>query len=488
MTISHILFFCLIAILISWLIPSKWKLTTLLITSIISIYWLQPASTIRHIDFWLPSIALILSVFTWFVVQKDSHPSLSQFGKTAGFIILTVVSLSLLRYIEPLCCLTASKPPQISSVIIFLLVSCLLIYLIYRQTHQKTLLSKVMIFVLFSLLIILKSPTLAEKSSALLRSIIGQDISLASSVDITWLGFSYLCFRLVHVLLDSNSGRLGEISLANFLNYALFFPSYTAGPIDRVGRFNSDLRMIENLPEEKSLIQRFTRLIQSTNFISGAQRILIGIFKKFVLADGLALIALNDQNATQIQSGFWGVVLIYAFSLRIYLDFSGYTDIAIGIGNLLGIELPENFDKPYQKTDLTTFWNSWHITLAQWFRAYFFNPITRYLRSRPSQFPVWMIVLIGQAGTMLLIGLWHGITWNFAIWGLWHGFGLFINNRWSQWKRSRQNTQIETKASHRIASAINWFITFNYVSLGWVWFALSEPSKSLSLIQKLFSF
>ena len=110
-------------------------------------------------------------------------------------------------------------------------------------------------------------------------------------------------------------------------------------------------------------------------------------------------------------------VLLYAYAWRLYLDFSGYTDIAIGLGRLFGVRLPENFERPYLKPNLTTFWNSWHITLAQWFRAYFFNQLTRALRSRPRPLPAALIILIGQVGTMLLIGLWHGVTWNFVAWG-----------------------------------------------------------------------
>ena len=113
----------------------------------------------------------------------------------------------------------------------------------------------------------------------------------------------------------------------------------------------------------------------------GGKRIIIGIFSKFVLADGLALIALNNINSRQVNSTGWLWVMLYAYAFRIFFDFSGYTDIAIGMGQLLGIQLPENFEKPYLKQNLTLFWNSWHITLAQWFRAYFFNPLTRALRA-----------------------------------------------------------------------------------------------------------
>ena len=215
---------------------------------------------------------------------------------------------------------------------------------------------------------------------------------------------------------------------------------------------------------------------------------MFGIFKKFALADGLALLALSGQNAMQVDSGLWAWALLYAYALRIYLDFSGYTDIAIGMGYLMGFKIPENFDQPYLKQSLTSFWNSWHITLAQWFRAYFFYPVTRALRTRFQAFPPWGIILIGQIVTMVLIGLWHGITWNFAIWGAWHGIGLFINNRWSEWTRPRMEN-LETRPwLKRLLGVSGWLLTFHYVTLGWVWFALPTPASSWKVFLQLFGF
>jgi alginate O-acetyltransferase complex protein AlgI len=213
----------------------------------------------------------------------------------------------------------------------------------------------------------------------------------------------------------------------------------------------------------------------------------LGIFKKFVLADSLALFALSTQNAPQVTNRFWAWVLLYAYSLRVYFDFAGYTDIALGLAKWMGIHLPENFTAPYLKANLTSFWNSWHITLAQWFRAYFFNPVTRGLRSRSQRLPVWMVILVGQTGTMLLIGLWHGITWNFALWGLWHAAGLFVHNRWSEWMRPRLPDLEGRPAIRRILSFIGWALTFHYVTLGWVWFALPDIHLSVGMFQKLFS-
>jgi alginate O-acetyltransferase complex protein AlgI len=216
------------------------------------------------------------------------------------------------------------------------------------------------------------------------------------------------------------------------------------------------------------------------------QRILIGMFKKFVLADSLALLALSPQNAGQTSSTFWMWVLLISYTLRIYFDFSGYTDIAIGLGRLLDFHLPENFHRPYLQRNLTAFWNSWHMTLAQWFRTYVFNPLTRSLRTRPRQLPTWMIIFLGQISTMALIGLWHGITWNFLIWGLWHGLGLFTHNRWSEWSRGRFDPQSERSLTRTALGGGSWLMTFLFVALGWVWFALPDPAAAVMVFRRLF--
>src|SRR5690606_15453433 len=162
------------------------------------------------------------------------------------------------------------------------------------------------------------------------------------------------------------TGRLPSVDLSEYITYVLFFPAFTAGPIDRIERFIKDLRQpYEGLSQEK--------------LFEAGQRLIIGLFKKFVIADSLALIALNDMNATQVTSTIWMWVLVYSYAFQIYFDFSGYTDIALGIAKFVGIHLPENFSAPYLKPNLTQLWNNWHMTLTQWFRSYFFNPITRWL-------------------------------------------------------------------------------------------------------------
>ena len=198
-----------------------------------------------------------------------------------------------------------------------------------------------------------------------------------------------------------------------------------------------------------------------------------------MIADALALIALNDALAVQARTTGWMWIHLYAYAFQIYFDFSGYTDIAIGIGRLAGIKLPENFLSPYTKPNITQFWNSWHITLTQWIRSYFFNPFSRWMRGYKSV-PMWTMILIGQFLTMVLIGLWHGVTINFLLWGAWHGLGLFVQNRWSDFAKTRITTN-----NPRLQTALQIggiVLTFHFVALGWVFFALSEPVLSLKCL------
>lgn len=194
--------------------------------------------------------------------------------------------------------------------------------------------------------------------------------------------------------------------------------------------------------------------------------------------------ALNAQNANQIQSSGWAWILLYAFTLQIYLDFSGYTDIAIGMARMVGIRLPENFNQPYLRPNLTQFWNNWHMTLTQWFRAYFFNPLTRYLRTR--KLPVWLVIFITQFLTMALIGAWHGLTANFILWGLWHGVGLFVHNRWLDAFRVRVAEWATTPLRRNALNTLGVFLTFHYAALGWVWFVLPTPALAVQFFARLF--
>lgn len=435
----------------------------LLIASVLVLYWLQPATPIRQLDFWLPTTSLALTVLVWAATQKESWQSRETLI-TASVLIGLILAIAALRYVEPLCCLTPTRPPDMVRVLVTLVIILGLVG-VTHYISRFTLSLRIITLSLLIIFIALKFEPLTTQLSAALRALNSQPTEQASALDIRWLGFSYLAFRLLHVLRDRASGRLPALNLQEFVTYALFFPAFTSGPIDRAERFIKDLRVSSAIP--------------TPEFLEGARRLLIGLFKKFALADTLALIALNDQNAAQVNSTLWLWAVVYAYAWRLYFDFSGYTDIALGLARWLGVRLPENFERPFAKPNLTQFWNSWHITLAQWFRAYFFNPVTRALRA--TSLPPAVIIFLGQAGTMMLIALWHGITWNFAAWGAWHAAGLFIHNRWADYAKGRYPQLLASKA-WGVAGTV---FTFHFVALGWVWFALSDVNVAMHTVLKL---
>jgi alginate O-acetyltransferase complex protein AlgI len=458
------------ALLIGALARGAWRTTLLLILSVLAVYWFQPVVPLRFFDFWLPSLTLAFVILTWLVVSNADAWKVRQNLSALLLLVGTATVVALSRYFLPKPFLTGTTPPSFLQYLILVLIAAaasLLLFQLSRRRPSQTI--TFVIVLLIVVLVILKTPALSQQASIFFRTLANRSGDGALATDLRWLGFSYIAFRLIHVLRDRQTGRLPELSLSEFATYVVFFPSLVAGPIDRAERFAGDLRKEFRLTEDDTL--------------SAGRRLVIGLFKKFVIADALALIALNDALAVQVRSTFWMWVVTYAYAFQIYFDFSGYTDIAIGTARLAGVKLPENFASPYIKPNLAQFWTSWHITLTQWIRSYFFNPFNRWLRGFRSM-PQWSMILIGQLSTMLLIGLWHGVTVNFVLWGLWHGFGLFIQNRWSDFaKRRFPATDSRQQAALKLGGI---FLTFNFVALGWVFFALTGPALSWTVFRKLF--
>lgn len=471
MQFTDILIFMLGALIIGAVSNRSARRWLMLIASVVAVYWLQPTLPIRRLDFWLPTATLVLTVLVWAATHPpDTDAPLDQRETlvAGGIIGGTVLLLALTRFVEPLSVLTASRPPQTYQIGIVLVVSAGLALACLRNRQRW--LPAGFGLLLFAVLVVLKLPAAAEAASRVLHALNGQPTAGASPLDLGWLGISYIAFRLLHTILDRWYGRLPALSLGDFVIYVIFFPALPAGPIDRVERFAKDLTDGERLTAEQ--------------LFAGGKRVALGLFMKFVLADLLALVALDAASASQVHAAGWLWLMLYAYGFRLYFDFAGYSHLAIGIGQWMGIKLPENFDKPYLKGNLTTFWNSWHMTLAMWFRSYFFNPVSRALRVR--KVPVPIIITLTQVSTMLLIGLWHGITWNYAIWGLWHGVGLFVHNRWQNATRARMRQWTENPHRKVVLDIAGVLFTFHFVILGWVWFALPDTALSVRVLLGLF--
>lgn len=471
LSLSTIGIFVGLATLYGLLVPATWRKWAIFLVSIILIYWLQPDIFVRWLDFFFPTLTLSLTLLSWYLSRADEQLVEKQDFIALGLIIAVVIGLALLRFVEAdFRWLVASRPPPLHLIVILLAIMAVFTFFAGKLSFRHSLL----LLLLFAIFTVLKTETLAIWVSQLIRTGTGQDISQASSIDLNWLGFSYIAFRLIHTLRDRQSGLLPVLSLQEYVSYVIFFPVFIAGPIDRAERFVADFRALAD------------DINFQARYVEGFTRINIGIFKKFVIADTLARgMALDPINANQLDNILGAWLLLYGYAFRLFFDFSGYSDIAIGIGILFGIKLPENFAQPYTRMSITKFWQSWHITLSNWVRMYVFSPFSRYLLKRKPKPSPMLIILITQLTTMIVIALWHGVTINFLIWGIWHGIGLFIHKQWTDRTRAFYRQLKEKPRQQLLADGLAWFITFHFVVLGWVWFSVPDFEQSIFVFMKL---
>jgi alginate O-acetyltransferase complex protein AlgI len=440
-------------------VSQRWQRPNLLlVSSLLLLYWLQPETPLRFSGFWLPTAAVFLVTLSWvFTTTPEARRNTSNY-RTLALVFLIIFALGLAFPLDVRGVLGFVHSPSLGQLLTGLLAGALLVTMLLVANPKSPTFTWIVFGLIILIFVILKTPSLAASASRTWRLMANQSTALASASDVSWLGYSYLAFRLLHTIRDRQAGRLSDYALKEYLTYVILFPSLVSGPITQIDQVVNDLRQNSHSFRD--------------NVSGGSERIIMGLFKKFVIADSLAILALNNFNAdlpTTIQ-GAW--ILLYAFAFQIFFDFSGYTDIAIGMGQFLDIKLPENFNHPYLRSNLTQFWNNWHMSLTNWFRSYFFNPLSRSLRKK--KLPVLVILPLTQIPTMVLVGLWHGITANFIIWGLWHGLGLLVQNRWSAFAATRF-PQEQGGITNKLLHVLGIFLTFHYVTLGWIWFVLPTP-------------
>lgn len=434
-------------LLAAWGGLGRAKTWVLFVASILAVYWLQPATPVRYLDFWFPTLTLAVAALGWALTRapggKGAHAgaplpgaSLRENWPAALTLAGMALLLGLTRYLDFTFPLLESRPPAFEQTVIAVLVAAALAlglgWIAGRvkpgQKSRSGLLWGV-IAVLIALLVVLKAPPLALAASAAVRNLMSQSAALAASTDLRWLGFSYVAFRIIHTLRDRQSGRLPAVALHEYMVYVIFFPAFTAGPIDRLDRFIKDLRAAPapapaaaaaDAPAAPARALGFTAAAAPwSDWAAAGERLTLGLLKKFVVADGLALAALNATNAAQVNSAGWAWGLAVAYSLQIYFDFSGYSDMAVGIARFMGIELVFNFQAPYLARDIQEFWRRWHVSLSTWLRDYVFLPLGGAFQ--PGAREVRNILVL-----FLACGLWHGASWTFVIWGGLHGVYLLV--------------------------------------------------------------
>ncbi|MDD5066398.1 MAG: hypothetical protein PHF84_05070 [bacterium] len=272
------------------------------------------------------------------------------------------------------------------------------------------------------------------------------------------IGISFFSLKIIHFCIDYSNGQIKDLNFFNFMFYLFFFPIFTAGPIIRYEEFTDNL--IDNRPEISEIKK-------------GTRRIALGFFKKLIL-----LFPFFIQNEYSLRNGLiqtspkMGLALLI-YSFYIYWDFSSYTDIAIGTSLLFNYKVPENFQTPYFKRNISLFWQNWHITLTRWLQNYIFVPLSK--RSIRHIHPKFFIIGNGvsQMITMLLCGFWHGSGLNYILWGGYHGLGLFGHTLYKNSISSER--KIKNRTLKSICHLLYTALTFLFVTAGWVFF--SAPAQ-----------
>ena len=275
------------------------------------------------------------------------------------------------------------------------------------------------------------------------------------------LGVSFFAFEFVHYLYEVKRGGEPIRNPVKFLLFAIFFPSLVAGPIKRYTQF---------LPSLEAGVQR----LHWENIAWGLGRVGQGFFKKLLIADNLTFLIdfYQPQFASLSLVSRWGVFAAIAF--RILMDFSGYSDIAIGCAQLLGVRLPENFNWPYAAHSIQDFWQRWHISLSTWIRDYVYIPLGG------SRHGVVRRVFNGLVA-FALCGLWHGPAWHFVIWGLYHGMGLMVCATYRQ--VPGLGSAVQKIFAKEPLSA--WLLTQAFAWFGWLVFFYPLP-EALRMAGQLF--
>ena len=270
------------------------------------------------------------------------------------------------------------------------------------------------------------------------------------------LAISFFTFQQISYLVDSYRAEIKESNFLNYSLYVTFFPQLIAGPI---------VHHKEMMPQFEKVGNKVKNY---KNITMGLFVFSIGLFKKVVIADTFAVWATAgfDTATTLNLLESWITSLSYTFQL--YFDFSGYTDMAIGIALLFNIKLPINFNSPYKATNIQDFWRRWHMTLGRFLKDYVYIPLGGNQKGRLRTYH-------NLLATFIIAGLWHGAGWTFLLWGFLHGLALVIHRIWS-------------KLGFKLWTWIAWFLTFNFINITWVFFRAKEWDDAIKVLSGMVDF
>jgi alginate O-acetyltransferase complex protein AlgI len=268
------------------------------------------------------------------------------------------------------------------------------------------------------------------------------------------IGISFFTFTQIAFLVDAHKRKAREPDLVNYSLFVTFFPHLLAGPI---------LHHREMMPQ---FADRSNKQVQWDNVARGLALLAMGLGKKVLIADELAQQVGSAFSAAAPLSFADAWLAILCYTMQIYFDFSGYTDMALGMAQMMNIRLPQNFDSPYRQRNLQEFWRHWHMTLTRFLRDYVYIPLGG---NRRGEAGTAMAIVV----TFLLGGLWHGANWTFVAWGLANGVGLVLVRAWS-------------RSGVTLPVAVAWAVTFLFVNLAWVLFRAPDLATASSFFASLF--
>lgn len=306
----------------------------------------------------------------------------------------------------------------------------------------------------------------ANENLASLANFIGWNYPLNSLEIILPIGLSFHTFQSLSYTIEVFRGRQKvERHFGYLATYVMFYPQLVAGPIERPQNILHQLHSEQNFD-----YQRIT---------DGLKWMAWGMFKKVVIADRMAILVDPAYSSPTDYSGPALVFATLAFAIQIYCDFSGYSDIALGSAQVMGIKLMKNFDHPYFSKSISEFWRRWHISLSTWFRDYLYIPLggNQVAKSR------WVFNLFI---TFLISGLWHGANWTFVIWGALHGlYVVFFGLTGKLWRQVSSALRVDR--FQKLANAFSTLVTFTLVTYAWIFFRANNLSDALYITKGLFS-
>ena len=269
------------------------------------------------------------------------------------------------------------------------------------------------------------------------------------------LGISFFTFQQITYLVDSYKSETKEHSFLNYMLFVTFFPQLIAGPI---------VHHKEMLPQFAS---KWNMVARYQNISMGLFIFSIGLFKKVVIADRLAVLVSKGFDEADSLNMIEAWVTSLSYTMQLYFDFSGYTDMAIGAALLFNIKLPINFHSPYKAANIQEFWRRWHITLTRFLKEYLYIPLGG---NRAGELRTYLNLFT----VFFLAGLWHGAGWTFIFWGMLHGLALIVHRIWK-------------KIGYAMPRILAWIITFNFVNIAWIFFRAENFDDALKVLRGMFS-